>query len=323
MRKSTAPLGIVCIGLLTGLVALASYLGVQAHHGLGSSGKVIPSVQEEKAKEVQAFLDSVAAVFNKHDAKAVGGLFLADGELVDGDGNVLKTRAAIEEHYSNIFQAKPESRLKVENETVRLIGDSLAMYDGLAEVKPSAQEPVRKTRFAAVLSRQGNQWQIASIRDLEDIDDDNPAMIRETMSELQFLVGEWLEEGGNYRIHTNCQWSEDKLSLIQKFEISGDSIKSLSGTQRITWDPATQKIKSWTNDSQGGYAEALWTNSEEGWIVKSQGTNSEGEATSMTSEYRQAGNGRIDIYFRDRIAGDEVMPAVNVTIVRKPPEAKP
>jgi uncharacterized protein (TIGR02246 family) len=322
MRKSTAPLGLVCIGLLTGLVALASYLGLQAH-GPGTLANAIPHNQEEKEKEVRAFLDSVSATFNKHDAKAVGAFFLPDGELVDGDGNVLKTRAAIEQHYSNIFQAKPESRLKVENETIRMIGDSLAMYDGLAEVKLSAQEPVRKTRFAAVLSRQGNLWQIASIRDLEDIDDDNPAMIRETMSELSFLVGEWLEQAGIHRVHTNCQWSEDKMSLIQKFEISGEGIKSLSGTQRIAWDPATQKIKSWTHDSQGGYAEALWTKSDDGWIVKSQGTNSEGEATSMTSQYRQAGNGRIDIYFRDRIAGDEVMPAVNVTIVRKPPEPKP
>lgn len=322
MRKSTAPLGLACIGLLTGLVALASYMGQQAH-GSSTLGNSIPNViQEEKEKEVRAFLDTVAATFNKHDAKAVGELFLAEGELVDGDGNVLKTRAAIEQHYSEIFQTKPESRLKVENETVRVIGDALAMYDGLAEVKPSAKEPVRKTRFAAVLSRQGNQWQIASIRDLEDIDDDNPAVIRETMSELSFLVGEWLEEGGHYRVHTNCQWSEDKMSLIQKFEISGDSIKPLAGTQRIAWDPATQKIKSWTHDSQGGYAEALWTSREDSWIVKAQGTNSEGDATSMTTEYRNAGKGRIDIYFRDRIIGDEVMPDVNVTIVRKPPEAK-
>lgn len=321
MRKTTSSIGLTCVALLAALVALASYVGVQAS-GHTPQGNTVTSGQTEKEKEVRSFLETVAATFNKHDAKAVGALFLAEGELVDEDGNVLKTREGIENHYSEIFKAKPESSLKVEDETVRLIGDSIAMYDGLAEVKPSAKDPVRRTRFAAVLAKQGNQWQIASIRDLEDLDNAT-VLIRETLDELGFLVGEWLEEGGSYRLQTNCQWSEDKMSLIQKFKISGNNIKELSGTQRIGWDPATQKIKSWTQDSQGGYAEALWTNKNGGWIVKASGTNSEGDATSMTFEYQEAGKGRIDIYFRDRIIGDEVMPDVNVTIVRKPPEAKP
>ena len=132
----------------------------------------------------------------------------------------------------------------------------MAMYDGIAEVKLSAREPLRRTRFATVLTRQGNQWQIASIRDLEEMDND-PVVIRETLSSLGFLVGQWVEEGGNFRVHTNCQWSDDKLSLHQTFKISGTNIKELSGTQRIVWDPATQKVKSWTHDALGGYAEAL------------------------------------------------------------------
>lgn len=320
MRKTTTPIGLACLGLLTALVVLAGYVGVQAY-GNGPVGNSLHISQQEKEKDVRSFLDTVAATFNKHDAKAVGGLFLPEGELVDGDGNVLKSREAIENHYSEIFKSHPDSKLKVADESVRMIGETLAMYDGMAEVKLSAQEVLRKTRFAAVLSKQGNQWQIASIRDLEEQDND-PVIIRETMNSLDFLVGEWVEEGNGYRIHTSCQWNDDKLSLTQKFRISGDSIKDLTGTQRIAWDPATQKIKSWTHDSQGGYAEALWTSKGEGWIVKANGTNGEGDATSMTSEYRQAGQGRIDIFFRDRIAGDELMPDVNVTIVRKPPEAK-
>jgi uncharacterized protein (TIGR02246 family) len=321
MRKIITSIGIASLGTIIFLVALAGYVGVQANGNISTNSFPLNS-QPDKEKEIRTFLESVTASFNKHDAKAVGTLFLPEGELVDEDGNVLKTREAIETHYSDIFKTKPESRLKVEDKTIRLIGDSLAMYDGLAEVKPSAQETVRRTRFAAVLIKQGNQWQIASIRDLEDLEN-NSGLIWESMAELGFLVGEWLEEGGNFRIQTDCQWSDDKMSLIQKFKISGTGIKELSGTQRIGWDPATQKIKSWTHDTQGGYAEALWTKSGASWFVKSNGTNSDGDATSMTSVYQAAGNGRIDIYFRDRIIGDEVLPDVNTTIVRKPPEAKP
>lgn len=306
---------LITFGALAGIVALQAYWN---EPGFSIKG----TAQQDKEKEVRFFVETIAAAFSRHDAKAVGGMFLPEGELVDADGNVLKTREALEAHYAEIFKTHPQARLTLSDESIRLIGDGLAMYDGMAEVKLSAREPVRRTRFAAVLSKQGNQWQIASIRDLEEMDND-PVVIRETLSSLDFLVGQWVEEGGNFRVHTNCQWSDDKMSLIQTFKLSGTNIKELSGTQRIAWDPATQKVKSWTHDTQGGYAEALWTNSGDSWIVKSNGTNSDGDACSMTSEYKQAGNGRIDIYFRDRIIGDEVMPDTSVTIVRKPPEANP
>jgi uncharacterized protein (TIGR02246 family) len=278
--------------------------------------------QDDKEKEVRTFLQSVGAAFNKHDAKAVSEMFLPEGELVDDNGNVIRTREAIEAHYGEIFKTHPKSSMKVANETIRPIGESLAMFDGIAEVKPAATEALRRTRFAAVLSKQGNEWKVASIRDLED-DDNHPAVVRDKLQALSFLVGEWVEENGALRVHTNCQWSEDKQYLIQRFTISGPNVKNLTGTQRIGWDPGTQKIKSWTHDAQGGHAEALWTNNGDRWVVKSMATNSDGDACSMTSVYAPIDSGRIDIYFRDRIMGDEVMPDVAVTMVRKPPEAKP
>jgi uncharacterized protein (TIGR02246 family) len=301
--------------------ALASIVALQAHWN--EPGLVVKAAsQQDKEKEVRSFLETVAATFSRHDAKAVSGLFLPEGELVDADGNVLKTREVLEDHYAEIFKANPQARLSISDDSVRLLGDSLAMYDGISDVKLSALEPVRRTRFAVVLSKQANQWQIASIRDLEEMDND-PVVIRETLASLGFLVGQWIEEGGNFRIQTNCQWSDDKMSLTQTFKLSGTNVKELSGTQRIAWDPATQKVKSWTHDTQGGNAEALWTKTGDSWVVKSHGTNSDGDACSMTSVYKQAGEGRIDVYFRDRIIGDEVMPDTSVTIVRKPPEAKP
>jgi uncharacterized protein (TIGR02246 family) len=283
---------------------------------------VIHQGDQNKEQEVRTFLQSVGAAFNRHDAKAVADSFLPQGELVDENGNVIQTREAIEDHYAEIFKTKPQSKMKVANETLRLIGDTLAMFDGIAEVKSSPREALRRSRFAAVLSKQGNDWRIASIRDLED-DENDPAVIREKLDSLSFLVGEWVEEDGGYKIHTNCQWSEDKLSLIQKFKISGPSVKDLSGTQRIAWDPATQKIKSWTHESQGGYTEALWTDAGDRWIVKSTGTNSDGDAASMTMVYVPIDSGRIDLYSRDRIVGDDVMPDIAVTMVRKPPQANP
>lgn len=324
MKKKNMAIWLVRGIVLIVISASATIVALQAHWNEPSTVvKVIG--QQDKEKEVQLFMEKVTAAFSLHDAKAVGELFLLEGELIDANGNVLKTRDTLEAHYAEIFKSNPQARLALSTESVRLIGNSLAMYDGIAEVKLSAQVPVRRTRFGAVLSKQDNQWQIASIRDLEEMDND-PIVIQETLASLGFLTGQWVEEGGNYRIHTDCRWSEDKMTLTQTFKISSintANVKDLSGTQRISWDPATQKVKSWSHDTQGGYTEALWTKSGNNWIVKSIGTTSAGDACSMTSVYKPVGNGRIDIFFRDRIVGDEVMPDTNVTIVRKPPESKP
>jgi uncharacterized protein (TIGR02246 family) len=273
-------------------------------------------------KDVNAFVAELVATFNKRDAQAVGAMFSANGELVDADGNVLKTRAALISHYENIFNNAKQAKLTVTTDTVRVINDKLAMYDGVATVKHTENQPQRESRFAAVLSKEGDKWVVASIRDLEEMEY-GPAALQDKLSALKWLVGDWVEEGGSYRLHTSCQWSEDKLSLIQHFTISGPSLKDLKGTQRISWDPATQKIKSWTHDSLGGHAEALWTSSGDQWVVKSTGCNSDGDATSLTMIYRPIDKGRIDLISRDRVVGDEVMPDIAVTMVPRPPEPKP
>lgn len=307
-------LGIISLALLVCVIAL------QAHWT--QPRVIIPVSVADNEKEVHAFLATVSAAFNKHDAKAVSELFHPEGELVDADGNVLRTRSGLEAHYAEIFKSAAQTQLSVSNQSLRFIGDSLAMYDGVAVVKTSAREPQRQSRFAAILSKQGNQWFIASIRDLEEMDI-GPAAIREKLEALNWLVGEWIEEGGNYRIHTKCQWSEDKMSLIQNIEITGPDIKPLKGTQRISWDPGTQKIKSWAHDTLGGHTEALWTQGNGQWIAKSSGTNRDGDPTSMTMVYRPIDKGRIDVISRDRVVGDEVLPDIAITMVQKPPEAKP
>lgn len=306
---------------IVGVLCLAGYVTLQSGFAEGLRTPVVTNAPDA-TKEVSAFIDEVIATFNKHDAKAVGALFTANGELVDADGNVLRTRDALIAHYETVFANAKDSKVSVTTDSVRVINDRLAMYDGIASVKQKNDQGARETRFAAVLTREGDRWQLASIRDLEEMDT-GPAAILEKLSALKWLIGDWVEEGGSYRVHTSCQWSDDKLSLILKFSITGANLKEMTGTQRITWDAASQKIKSYAYDNLGGHAEALWTFNGEQWIVKSSGANSDGDVTSVTMIYRPIDKGRIDIISRDRVVGDEVMPDVAVTLVPRPPEPKP
>jgi uncharacterized protein (TIGR02246 family) len=271
-------------------------------------------------QEALAFLQGTVGTYLKRDAKAMSNLFLPDGELVDDEGNVLRGRAALEAYYDENFKTMPSAKFSMEKQSVRVLTESLVMVDGFATITPNEKEPARRTRIAAVVTKQGNQWYLASIRDLED---DDAGIGTDKLKELEWLVGEWLEEGGSYQVHSSIQWSEDKKSLVNHFRFVSPLQKEVKGTQRIAWDPASNKIKSWSHDNAGGYAEGLWTASNGSWLVKSTGASGNGEATSGTMIFTPVRPGRIDIESRDRVIGDEIEPDVTIIMVRKPPEAKP
>ena len=93
-------------------------------------------------------------------------------------------------------------------------------------------------------------------------------------------------------------------------------------SQRIGWDPLTKRFKAWVFDSEGGYGESLWTPTEAGWIIKATSVNSDGSTASATNYVEPTG---LDHYlFRsvDRVVGDELLPPVEVQIVRQPPQPK-
>jgi hypothetical protein len=97
----------------------------------------------------------------------------------------------------------------------------------------------------------------------------------------------------------------------------------MSGTHRIGWDPAEQKIRSWVFDSEGGFAQGLWARDDNRWVVKMTGVNREGKTASSTNITTKVGKDRMTWQSRDRIVGDDVLPDIEeIPIVRKPPMPK-
>ena len=56
----------------------------------------------------------------------------------------------------------------------------------------------------------------------------------------------------------------------------GGGEAAMQGEQRIGWDPAAKKIKSWVFHSDGGFAEGYWTRQDNRWIIRSSGTARDG-----------------------------------------------
>ena len=130
----------------------------------------------------------------------------------------------------------------------------------------------------------------------------------ERLKELEWMVGEWLDESSDSIIHATCRWSDDKNFLLRDFVIHVQGKPVMNVTQRIGWDPLTKQIKSWVFDSDGGYGDALWTRNGNQWIIKSTGVLPDGRIATATNILTRTGPNAARWASTERTVGGQVDP---------------
>ena len=88
--------------------------------------------------------------------------------------------------------------------------------------------------------------------------------------------------------------------------------------QLIGWIRPAKTIRSWTFDSDGGFAEATWTFKKDRWYIRNQGVLADGRKGSMTNIIKQVDANSFTWQTIDRTAGGDLLPNVpEVLIVRQ------
>jgi hypothetical protein len=144
----------------------------------------------------------------------------------------------------------------------------------------------------------------------------------EQLRQLEWLIGDRVDESGNAVVKTSTRWSEDKNFLLSDFLIQLPQRGTVRGTQRIGWDGSIGKFRSWVFDAEGGHAEGLWSHVDGRWIVKVTGVRPDGDVGTATNIYAPADPDSFFLSSVDRIVGDAAAPDVTVKVVRRPPEPK-
>lgn len=294
-------------------ILCACLLVLVGYSGAPSQDKPPDRNQEFAAKAFAA----VAAGYNARDAKAIAESFTPTGEFVDGEANVFQGREAIAREFTALFAANPKASIKLDADDVREISPGVLTADGTARVAGEATDP-SEIDFVAILVRQADgRWLLASIRSLGESDEETP---HGRLTDLEWLIGEWVDESDESTMHMTSRWSEDGNFIVTDFAIRVAGRNVMTGTQRIGWDGSTEKFKSWVFDSAGGHAEGIWTELDDQWVVKTTGVRPDGAAGSATHTYERKGADAFYFKVSDRIVGDERQPDFVSHVVRKPPE---
>jgi hypothetical protein len=141
---------------------------------------------------------------------------------------------------------------------------------------------------------------------------------------LRWLEGEWLDEGDDAMVTFSCKAADGGNYLLRRFAILIDNHETLSGTQRIGWDPLTRKLRAWIFDSEGGYADGFWHRDGESWILKCSGVTAEGQTASYTAVYQLINDHTMTWRYLDyEVDGIQQPDSEVFTLVRQAPVPAP
>lgn len=104
-----------------------------------------------------------------------------------------------------------------------------------------------------------------------------------SLDELAWMIGAWMAEDGERSVSVECTWTKHGHFMVKRFSVKEAEEVLMEGMQIIGWDPAAQRIRSWTYDSEGGFGQGHWTRDGDSWLVKKTFTLATGEKASAVN----------------------------------------
>ena len=265
---------------------------------------------------IRGLTTSFIQAFNAGDSAAIARLFTENARIIDEENQISEGRAAISARFAKRFSEQPGETLAVTPEAIRFLGPDTAIEEGTATIQPPVVEgekvpPTAEiTRYTVVYVRRDGTWLHASIRDqLADVASGYAQAGNsnyEHLRPLEWLVGDWVEEGSDIVLTSSFAWSDNRNFLIRTFRLQVPGRPAVTGTQRIGWDPSIRQIRSWEFDSDGSFGEGIWSRRGDEWVIKMNGVRHDGRVASDTRVIVRTGSDHLSWRAVDRTLADEV-----------------
>jgi uncharacterized protein (TIGR02246 family) len=281
----------------------------------------VPDLAQSLSRDEQLISDGVVAfvkLYNAHKPEELAALFAPDARMVFRDGSEVRGRDEIEASFEEAFLDSPKSAISVVVDSLQFLTPEVAVEEGVTSLFPDGDTLVSRGRYTVLHLKRAGRWLMQSVRVVEE---ESVSPYGELQA-LEWLVGEWIDEGRNEIVEANFRWDENKSFLLEEFQVVREGSVVLKGTQRIGWDPQVGQLRSWIFDTAGGFGEAVWTQAGDDWVCKASGVRPDGSSASATRILRRDSPDRVIWTAIDRLDDGEQLPDLAVTMVKKPPRAE-
>jgi uncharacterized protein (TIGR02246 family) len=276
------------------------------------------TAQDAAREAVMANVKAFTEAFNRRDVKAILKLFADDCVLTEHNGTTTTGLKELEAELNDTFKEDPDGKISVSVESLQVVTPDVIIEEGKTTYYPDGKTLTAETDYQVTHVKKGGQWLMSRAISFNRV----VLSPYDQLRELEWLVGDWVDEGDDAVVEYSYRWDTSKTFLLNDFSVRVRGKKAMTGTQRIGRDPLTKQLKSWVFDSEGGYAESQWSAVDDGWVMTAKGVRADGKVITVTNQLTQLSKDRFQFDSADRIVGEERMPNFRSIAVRKPPEVK-
>ncbi len=287
----------------------ATVVAIPAFRGQGQP----PAAKGEQAVR-QAARGYIEAM-NKGDLNGVMAHIEPDADFIDEAGKTTRGQDALRALFKTMLLNLKGSKIGGKIYSVKFLKPDVALVDGLLEVK-AADGTRDSNRYALVWVRSGDKWRISSARDLPVEYEDVPSLTYPQLRSLEWLVGDWVEEGAKGAVTIHCEWAPNKSFLLMDYVVKAEGTDPMKVRQRIGWDPVNTRVRSWVFDSTGGFGEGYWQRDGNKWVVGASGILADGGTGGATNIYEFKTDNTFHYRSVDRDVDGQPVADVEVRFVR-------
>ena len=278
-----------------------------------SSAQTAPETPPEKTA-ILANDRAFEAAYEKGDVKGLAAFFAENAEYTTAEGETLVGSAAIEESMRVAFKEGKGSKLTINVDSVQVLTPDVVVEKGSSTVTAKDGD-TNGVLYTAIHVKKEGKWKISQL-----IETPLPAVTpRERLKEVSWLVGSWqdVDKSTALTVKSDFVWANGGNFIVRNVGVKDAGEAVLEGWQIIGWDPVEERIRSWTFDSEGGFAEGRWTHQGNRWLIQETGVNPDGGRTAAENTITKLSDTRFSWESGNRTLDGEPQPSVERIEVMK------
>src|SRR5262249_17695585 len=202
-----------------------------------------PAKSNGEEAAIKKTLVDYGAALTSGELDQVMAFWTTDSDYIDEAGKMTKGKDQIAALFKKALPELKGAKVTSNLDSIKFLRPEVALVDG--NIDTTSTTGVKDiSRYAIVMNKTGDKWLIDSARDLPSQVTDLPSLASAQLKDLEWLVGEWVDQSPNIDVTIKVYWATNKAFLLMDYIVKREGTEPLEVTLRVGYDGASNRIRS-------------------------------------------------------------------------------